>query len=120
AEANLNVTEIVFRPMSEKPANGADQRFSSEWEMIHTSLSRSAHAFAISGSEAGHGLLPLRRALPLTKRRLLLGVTTGAIAFAAGFAAGRSLPSASIAAPVSIPAAVVADPELPAKITLSE
>ena len=88
--------------------------------MIHTSLSRTVHAFAINGSEAGHGLLPLRRALPLTKRRLLLRAATVAIALAAGFAAGRSLPSSSIAAPVNAPAAVAADPELPATITLSE
>src|ERR1700726_4018830 len=112
--------QIGFRSASEKPANDTDQRFSSEREMIHTSLSRTAHAFAINGTEAGHGLLPLRRALPLTKRRLLLSVATVVIALAAGFAAGRSLPSASIAVPVSVPAAVTADPELPATITLSE
>jgi cobalt-zinc-cadmium efflux system membrane fusion protein len=53
-------------------------------------------------------------------KRLLLGVATVAIAVAAGFAAGRSLPSASIAVPVSAPSAVAADPELPATITLSE
>lgn len=88
--------------------------------MMHTSLSRTAHAFAINGSEAGHGPLPLRRVLPLTKRRLLLSVATVAIALTAGFAVGRSLPSASTAAPVSVPAAVAADPELPATITLSE
>src|ERR1700751_2955868 len=88
--------------------------------MIHTSLSRTAHAFAINGSECSHGSLPLRQALPVTKRRLLLSVATVAIALAAGFAAGRSLPSASIAAPVSVPAAVTAHPELPAIITLSE
>src|SRR6201987_439917 len=86
--------------------------------MIHTSLSRTAHAFAINGSECSHGSLPLRQALPVTKRRLLLSVATVAIALAAGFAAGRSLPSASIAAPVNVPAAVTADPELPATITL--
>ena len=88
--------------------------------MIHTSLSRTVHAFAINGSEAGHGLLPLCRTLLLAKRRLLLSVATVAIALAAGFAAGRSLPSSSIAAPVNAPAAVAADPELPATITLSE
>jgi len=87
--------------------------------MMHTSLSRTAHAFAINGMEAGDGLLPLRRALPLAKRRLLLSVATVVIALAAGFAAGRSLPSASIAAPVSVPAAAAADPELPAIITLA-
>src|ERR1700759_3721364 len=97
------------------PTNG----FSSEREMIHTSLSRTAHAFAINGSGSGLSLLPLRRSLPLTKRRLLLSVATVAIALAAGFAAGRSLPSASIAAPVS-PAAVAAALELAATITLSE
>jgi cobalt-zinc-cadmium efflux system membrane fusion protein len=54
------------------------------------------------------------------KRRLLISVATVAIAVAAGFAAGRSLPSASIAVPVSAASAVAADPELPATITLSE
>jgi cobalt-zinc-cadmium efflux system membrane fusion protein len=54
------------------------------------------------------------------KRRLLISVATVAIAIASGFAAGRSLPSASIAVPVSAPSAVAADPELPATITLSE
>jgi cobalt-zinc-cadmium efflux system membrane fusion protein len=53
-------------------------------------------------------------------KRLLLSVATVAIAVAAGFAAGRSLPSASIAVPVSAPSAVAADPELPATISLSE
>jgi cobalt-zinc-cadmium efflux system membrane fusion protein len=87
--------------------------------MIHTSLSRTAHVFAINWSESDNrrSLLPGR--LPLVKR-LLLGVATVAIAVAAGFAAGRSLPSASIAVPVSAPSAVAADPELPATITLSE
>jgi cobalt-zinc-cadmium efflux system membrane fusion protein len=88
--------------------------------MIHTSLSRTALGFAINGSESGHGLLPLRQALPVTKRRLLFSVATVVIALAAGFAAGRSLPSASTTAAVSVPAAVTADPELPATITLSE
>jgi cobalt-zinc-cadmium efflux system membrane fusion protein len=86
--------------------------------MIHTSLSRTAHVFAINWSESDNrSLLPGR--LPIVKR-LLLGVATVAIAVAAGFAAGRSLPSASIAVPVSAPSAVAADPELPATITLSE
>jgi membrane fusion protein, heavy metal efflux system len=56
----------------------------------------------------------------MVKHRLLLGVATIGIALAAGFAAGRSLPSGSIAAPVSVPAVVAADPGLPATITLSE
>src|SRR5580692_3385537 len=98
------------------PING----FRRSGKMIHTSLSRTAHVFAINGSEAGHGLLPLRRALPLTKRRLLLSIATVTIALAAGFAAGRSLPFTSIAASVSVPAVVAADPGLPATITLSE
>src|SRR6202047_479651 len=86
--------------------------------MIHTSLSRTAHVFAINWSESDNrSLLPGRQ--PLVKR-LLLGVATVAIAVAAGFAAGRSLPSASIAMPVSAPSAVTADQELPATITLSE
>jgi membrane fusion protein, heavy metal efflux system len=88
--------------------------------MIHTSLSRTAHVFAINGSGSSHGPLLLRLALPLTKRQLLLSVAAVAIAVAAGFAAGRSLPSASIAAPVSAPSAAAADPQLPATITLSE
>ena len=88
--------------------------------MIHTSLSRTAHVFAINWSESDNrrSLLPGR--LPIVKRRLLRSVATVAIAVAAGFAAGRSLPSASIAVPVSAPSAVAADPELPATITLSE
>jgi cobalt-zinc-cadmium efflux system membrane fusion protein len=86
--------------------------------MIYASLSRTAHVFAINWSESDNrSLLPGR--LPIVKR-LLLGVATVAIAVAAGFAAGRSLPSASIAVSVSAPSAVAADPELPATITLSE
>jgi cobalt-zinc-cadmium efflux system membrane fusion protein len=88
--------------------------------MIHTSLSRTAHPFAINWSDSDNrrSLPPGRR--PISKRRLLISVATAAIAVAAGFAAGRSLPSASIAVPVSAPSAVAADPELPATITLSE
>ena len=88
--------------------------------MIHTSLSRTAHVFAINWSESDNrrSLLPGR--LPIVKRRLLRSVATVAIAVAAGFAAGRSLPSASIAMPVSAPSAVAADPQLPATIILSE
>src|SRR5882757_766966 len=88
--------------------------------MIHTSLSRTAHLFAINWSESDNRRsLPPGR-LPIVKRRLLISVATVAIAVAAGFAAGRSLPSASIAVPVTAPSAVAADPELPATITLSE
>jgi cobalt-zinc-cadmium efflux system membrane fusion protein len=88
--------------------------------MNHTSLSRTARVFAIDRSESHlrGSLLPGR--LLIVKHRLLLSVATVAIAVAAGFAAGRSLPSASIAVPVSTPSAAAADPELPTTITLSE
>ena len=88
--------------------------------MMHTRLLQTAHVFAIDGAESSHGPSLLRGALPLARRRLLHSVAAVAIAVAAGFAAGRSLPSASITAPVSAPAAVAATPELPATITLSE
>jgi membrane fusion protein, heavy metal efflux system len=88
--------------------------------MIHTSLSHTAHVFAInwSGSDNRRSLLPGRP--PTVKRRLLLSVATVGIAVVAGFAAGRSLPSASIAVPVSAPSVATADPQLPATIILSE
>jgi membrane fusion protein, heavy metal efflux system len=86
--------------------------------MSQTSLSRTAHEFAINWSEPDNrSLLPRR--LEIVKR-LLLGVATIAIAVAAGFAAGRSLPSASIAPPMSALSPVATVPELPATITLSE
>jgi membrane fusion protein, heavy metal efflux system len=87
--------------------------------MIHTSLSRTAHVFAINWSESDYrrSLLPGR--LPIVKRRLLLSVATVGIALVAGFAAGR-LPSASIAVAVSAPSVAAADPQLPATIILSE
>src|ERR1700719_2846157 len=88
--------------------------------MIHTSLSRTAHVFAINWSESDdrRSLLPGRS--PTVKRRLLLSVATVGIAVVAGFAAGRSLPSASIAVPVSAPSVAATDPQLPATIVLSE
>ncbi|WP_426440125.1 efflux RND transporter periplasmic adaptor subunit [Bradyrhizobium genosp. P] len=49
-----------------------------------------------------------------------LSVAAIAIALAAGFAAGRSLPAASIAVPVSAASADTVDPKLPATITLPE
>jgi membrane fusion protein, heavy metal efflux system len=90
--------------------------------MMHTRLLQTAHVFAFDGAEYGHGPSLLRGTLPLARRRLLLGVATVAIALAvaAGFAAGRSLPSASIASPASAPSAAAADPELPTTITLSK
>src|SRR3984957_4093772 len=88
--------------------------------MIHTSLSRTAHVFATNWSESDYrrSLLPGR--LPLVKRRLLLSVAIVGIAVVAGFAAGRLLPRAPIACPVTPPSGAAADPQLPARIILSE
>src|ERR1700682_3222211 len=91
--------------------------------MIHTSLSRTAHVFAIKESDNRRSLLPGR--LPIVKRRLLLSVATVGIAVVAGFAAGRSLPSALIAVPVMAalvrpPRGAPAAPQLPPAIILSE
>src|SRR6202048_5329774 len=88
--------------------------------MIHTSLSRTAHVFAINWSEPDYRRTLLRGRLPIVKRRLLLSVATVVSAVVAGFAAGRSLPSASIAVPVSAPSVAAAAPQLPATIVLSE
>ena len=87
--------------------------------MIHTSLSRTAHVFAINRSESDYRRFRFAARLPIVKRLLLSGATVG-VAVVAGFAAGRSLQSASIAVPVTAPSAVAAEPELPATITLSE
>jgi cobalt-zinc-cadmium efflux system membrane fusion protein len=54
------------------------------------------------------------------KLRLLLSVATVGIAVVAGFVAGRSLPSASIAVPASVASVAAADPRPPASVTLSE
>ena len=88
--------------------------------MIHTSLSRAAHVFAINWSVSDYrrSLLPGRP--PIVKYRLLLSVATVGIAVVAGFAAGRSLPSASIAVPASAPSVAAADPQLPETVILSE
>jgi len=51
---------------------------------------------------------------------LLLNVATVGFALVAGFAAGHSLPSVSIAVPVSAPSVAAADPQLPATIVVSE
>jgi cobalt-zinc-cadmium efflux system membrane fusion protein len=88
--------------------------------MIHTSLARTAHAIAINWSESNNRRCLLPGRLPIVKRRLLLSVATVAIAVVAGFAAGRSLPSASVATPVSAPSGAAADPQLPATIILPE
>jgi membrane fusion protein, heavy metal efflux system len=88
--------------------------------MIHTGLSRTAHVFAINRSESDYRRSLLPGWLPPVKRRLLLRVATVGIAVVTGFAAGRSLPSASIAVPVSAPPVAAADPQLPATIILPE
>jgi membrane fusion protein, heavy metal efflux system len=88
--------------------------------MIHTSLSRTAHEFAINRSESDYRRSLLAGRLPVVKRRLLLGVAAVGIAVVTGFAAGRSLPSASIAVPASAPSVAAADPQPPATIVLSE
>jgi membrane fusion protein, heavy metal efflux system len=88
--------------------------------MIHTSLSRTAHVFAINWPESDYRRSLLPRRLPPVKRRLLLSVATVGIAVVAGFAAGRSSPTASIAVPVSAPSVAAADPQPPATIILSE
>src|SRR6202140_3231401 len=88
--------------------------------MIHTSLSHTAHVFAINRSESDYRRFRFAGRLPIVKRRLLLGVATVGVAVVAGFAAGRSLPSASTAVPVSTPPVAAADPQLPANIILPE
>jgi cobalt-zinc-cadmium efflux system membrane fusion protein len=119
ADANLNVIQIGFRSASEKPANDADQRFSSEREMIHTSLSRTAHEFAMNGSKSHHRRSRVPGTLSIIKRRLLLSIATAGIALALGFALGRSFPSAATPVSVSTTASPAADPQLPATIALS-
>jgi cobalt-zinc-cadmium efflux system membrane fusion protein len=88
--------------------------------MIHSSLSRTVHVFASNWSESDYRRSRLRGRLPIGKRRLLLNVATVGFALVAGFAAGHSLPSVSIAVPVSAPSVAAADPQLPATIVVSE
>jgi membrane fusion protein, heavy metal efflux system len=88
--------------------------------MIHTNLPRTAHAFASNWSESDYRRTRLPGRLPIGKRRLLLNVAAVGFALVAGFAAGHSLPSVSIAAPVSAPSVAAADPQLPTTIILSE
>lgn len=87
--------------------------------MIHTSLSRTAHVFAINWSGSHHRRSRVPRTLSIIKRRLLFSVATVGIALALGFALGRSSPSASTPVSVSTAAAPAADPQLPATIALS-
>jgi cobalt-zinc-cadmium efflux system membrane fusion protein len=120
ADANLNVMQIGFRSASEKPANDADQRFSSEREMIQTSLSRTAHVFAINWSGSHHRRSRVPGTLSIIKHRLLFSVATVSIAVALGFAAGRSSFSVSDSAPISAAAVAPAAAQPPATVTLSE
>jgi membrane fusion protein, heavy metal efflux system len=87
--------------------------------MIHTSLSRTAHAFAMNWSGSHHRRSRVPRTLSIIKRRLLFSVATVGIALALGFALGRSSPSASTPVSVGTAAAPAADPQLPATIALS-
>jgi membrane fusion protein, heavy metal efflux system len=87
--------------------------------MIHTSLSRTAHEFAMNGSESRHRRSRVPRTLSIINRRLLFRVATVGIALALGFALGRSSPSASTPVSVGTAAAPAADPQLPATIALS-
>ena len=88
--------------------------------MNHTSLSRTAHVFAMNWSESRHRRSPLPGTLSAMKRRLLISVATFGIAVGLGFAAGRSTSSISDSAPVSAPAAAPTDAQLPATITLPQ
>src|SRR6476660_3174841 len=106
--------QIGFRSASEKPANDADQRFLSEREMIHTSLSRTAHVFAMNGSESHHRRSRVPRTLSIIKRQLVMSVATVGIALALGFAAGRSSSSVSDSAPMSAAAVALTAAQLPA------
>ena len=76
--------------------------------MINALLSRMAHLSAIDWSEPD----------PKMNRRLLFSAVAIALVF--GFAAGRSLLSASDSIAVSAPAVAAADAQLPATITLPE
>jgi cobalt-zinc-cadmium efflux system membrane fusion protein len=88
--------------------------------MIHTSLSRTAHVFAINWSGSDHRRSRVPGTLSIIKRRLLFSVATVGIALALGFTLGRSSPSASTPVSVSTAAAPAADPRPPATIILSE
>lgn len=88
--------------------------------MNHTSLSRTAHVFAMNGSESQNRRRRIPGTLSTLKRRLLVSVATFGIAIALGFAAGRSSSSISDSAPVGAPAITATDAQFPATIALSE
>jgi membrane fusion protein, heavy metal efflux system len=87
--------------------------------MIHASLSRTAHVFAINWSRFHHRRSRVPGTLSIIKRRLLFSVATIGIALALGFALGRSSPSALTPVSASTAAAPAAEPHLPATIALS-
>ena len=88
--------------------------------MIHTSLSRTAHVFAINWSGSHHRRSRVPGTLSIIKRPLLFSVAAVGIAVALGFVAGRSSSSVSNLAPMSAAAVAPAAAQLPATITLSE
>src|ERR1700686_997354 len=88
--------------------------------MIHTSLSRTAHVFAINWEGSHHRRSRVPGTLSIIKRPLLFSVAAVGIAVALGFVAGRSSSSVSNLAPVSAAAVAPAAAQLPATITLSE
>ena len=88
--------------------------------MIHTSLSRTAHVFAINWSGSHHRRSRVPGTLSIIKRPLLFGVATVGMAVALGFVAGRSSSSVCNLAPMSAAAVAPAAAQLPATITLSE
>jgi len=88
--------------------------------MIHTSLSRTAHVFAINWSGSHHRRSRVPGTLSIIKLRLLFSVATVGIAAALGFAAGCSSSSVSDSAPMSAATIVPTAAQLPATITLSE
>ena len=88
--------------------------------MIQTSLSRTAHVFAINWSGSYHRRSRVPGTMSIIKRRLLFSVATVSIAVALGFAAGRSSSSVSDSAPISAAAVAPAAAQPPATVTLSE
>src|SRR6202790_4045019 len=88
--------------------------------MIHTSLSRTAHVFAINWSGSHHRRSRVPGTLSIIKRPLLFSVAAVGIAVTLGFVAGRSSSSVSNLAPMSAAAVAPAAVQLPATITLSE
>src|SRR5260370_22085384 len=78
-------------------------------KMIHTSLSRTAHVFAINRRESDYRRFRFAGRLPIGKR-LLLNVATVGVAVVAGFPAGPSVPAPSLALPATAPPALAPRP----------